>query len=79
MKNKSEIGYNELFYTMPIKNNENNNEIYIKTYSSNLYLGSDENGLLFIGNVRKHYQIWIIEMYVNIVICKTMYCNQIGS
>ena len=34
--------------------------MYIKT-NHNLYLGSDENGLLFLGNVTKHYQIWTVE------------------
>ncbi len=50
--NGKSVGYNELFYTIPMENNNTNiDKMHIKTHE-NLYLCSDENGFLFFGNVR---------------------------
>eukprot|EP01083_Nonionella_stella_P025901 71304_1 len=51
------ITCNQIFTSIPI---DQSCSVYLKT-SGGLYLGSDEYGFLFLGNVTKHHQIWTIE------------------
>lgn len=62
---RTEVTIDEILTITPIRTlSDHRHTVYIQTQEK-LYLGSDHNGFLFLGNVTKPQQIWTVETSVS--------------